>query len=99
MAGSAVKVLRTLVYLLLVKVLRTLVYLLLVKVLRTLVCLLLVKVLRTLVYLLLVKVLRTLVYLLCLGGRSHEAYSSSFVCLFVIPSVSSVLRRTLNDEP
>ena len=37
--------------------------------------------------------------LLCLGGRSHEAYSSSFVCLFVIPSVSSVLRRTLNDEP
>ena len=40
-----------------------------------------------------------LLILLCLGGRSHEAYSSSFVCLFVIPSVSSVLRRTLNDEP
>ena len=27
-----------------------------------------------------------------------EAYGSSFVCLFVIPSFTSVLRRTLKGE-
>ena len=33
--------------------------------------------------------------LLCLGGRSHEAYSSSFVCLSVSQSVSQSFRPLL----
>ena len=33
-----------------------------------------------------------------LGGRSHEAYSNSVVCVSVILSVTSVLQRTQKDE-
>ena len=34
---------------------------------------------------------------LCLGGRSHEAYSSSFVCQFVSQSVSHYAEGGANE--
>ena len=39
-----------------------------------------------------------IIILLCLGGRSHEAYSSRVVCVCVTLSVAGIAHRTLKTK-